>query len=411
MKNKNFSHITVYLAARGISQIGDFMLLIAVNIWVLNMTHSPMAVSILWIIPALSQLVVSPWAGSITDRLDRRTVMIGTELTRAALIAGMTVAVHLWLLYLLLFLVNGVGSFFAASSAPYVTVLVPSHRRKRVNGIQGALQSGAVVIGPAITGLIINLTGHITSAIWIDAITFLISAVSLLVLPSFKSNVQATPNTEEKHGAFRMWVFDLRQAVQLLKQRAFFTFVLALVTLSGVIGAATDSQEVVFAKGVLHLTPGQYSFLVSIAGAGYVLGATFVAILGSKLSLNILIGAGSLLGSGGFVIYAFSDSLGIAAIGFIVLGIFLSLSGAGFWTLYQISLPPEYMGRIANLTTPIKQALIIVLTVAAGLVAGAIGVRIMTIGFTICMLLLGIMTFVSMLFRKSSPVSDSGISA
>ncbi|QSO48550.1 hypothetical protein [Alicyclobacillus mengziensis] len=55
MKDKTLSHITVYLAARGISQIGDFMLLIAVNIWVLNMTHSPMAVSILWIIPACGQ--------------------------------------------------------------------------------------------------------------------------------------------------------------------------------------------------------------------------------------------------------------------------------------------------------------------------------------------------------------------
>ncbi|MFX4300941.1 MFS transporter [Alicyclobacillus tolerans] len=405
------AHITVYLAARGVSQIGDFILLIAVNIWVLNITHSPTAVSILWIIPALAQLMVSPWAGSITDRLNRRSVMIVTEFIRAALIAGMTISAHVWLLYLLLFFVNGVGSFFSASSAPYVTYLVPNHRRKRVNGIRGALQSGAIVVGPAVTGLIVNLTGGISSAIWIDAITFFVSAVSLFVLPSFKSSLEEAPNTKEKPAYFRVWVLDLRKAMQVLRQRAFFTFVLSLVTLSGVIGAATDSQEVVFAKGVLHLSPSQYSFLVSIAGAGYVFGAIFVAILANKFSLNILIGVGSLFGSVGFVMYAFSHSLGIAAIGFVVLGIFISLSSSGFSTFYQMSLPPEYMGRVANVTTPITQGLIIVLTVTAGFMADAIGVRMMTIGFTICMLLLGITTFIAMLFQHSNPISESHTSA
>lgn len=411
LKDKNLTHITVYLAARGISQIGDFMLLIAINIWVLNITHSPIAVSILWIIPALAQLVVSPWAGSITDRLDRKTVMIVTEFVRAVLIAGMAVAAHVWLLYLLLFLVNGVGSFFAASSSPYVTYLVPNHRRKRVNGIRGALQSGAVVVGPAVTGLIVNLTGGITAAIWIDAITFSISAGSLFVLPSFKSIVEKVPSTTEKRAAFRIWVLDLRQAVQILKERAFFTFVLSLVTISGVIGVATDSQEVVFAHGVLHLSSSQYSFLVSIAGAGYVLGAVFVATLANKLSLTVLIGVGSLLGSGGFVIYAFSHSLVIAAVGFVVLGVFISFSSAGFSTFYQMSLPVAYMGRVANVTTPISQGFIIVLTVAAGLTAHVIGVRMMTIDYTICMLVFGITTIIAMLVHRSNPISESSASA
>ncbi len=407
MKDKNVAHITIYLFARGISQIGDFMLLIAINIWVLNVTHSPTAVSILWIIPALARLLVSSWVGSITDRLDRRTVMIVTEFVRATLIAGMAIAGHLWQLYLLLLLVNGVGSFFSASSGPYVTYLIPNRRRKRVNAIGGALQSGAVVVGPALTGLILRLTNHISSVIWIDAITFLISATSLFWLPSFNYNMEQTPNTVDKPAALRVWFLDLRQAMRVLRQRAFFTIVLSLVTLSGVMGAATDSQEVVFAKSVLHLSPSQYSFLVSIAGAGYVLGAIFVAILANKLSLNILIGVGSLLGSGGFVIYAFSHSLSIAAIGFVVLGIFISLSSTGFSTYYQMSLPPEYMGRVANVTTPITQGFTIVLTVAAGLIAAAIGVQTMTIGFTISMLVLGAITFIVTLCRPSNPMSES----
>jgi MFS family permease len=406
LKDRNLAHITVYLAARGISEIGDFALLIAVNIWVLNLTHSPTAVSILWIIPALAQLLVSTWAGSITDRMNRRTVMIVTEFVRAVLIAGMTIAAHLWLTYLLLFLVNGFGSFFSASSTPYITYLVPEYRRKRVNAIRGALQSGAIIAGPAVTGFIVYLTGRLSYAMWIDAVTFLISSASLFVLPSLKSREDAQ-STQQKPAMFRVWVLDLRKATQILKQRAFFTFVLSLVTLFIVIGTATDSQEVVFAKGVLHLSSGQYSFLVSIAGVGYVLGAIFVAIFANKLSVNILIGVGSLLGSAGFVVYAFSHSLIIAAIGFVVVGIFISLSSSGLSTYYQMTLPPEYMGRVANVTTPITQGFIIVFTVAAGLIAAATGVRMMTIGYTLGMLLLGAATCITMLIRHSNSSSDS----
>jgi Na+/melibiose symporter-like transporter len=336
--------------------------------------------------------------------------MIVSEFVRAVLIAGMIIAVHLWLLYLLLFLVKSVGTFFSASSTPYITYLVPNNRRKRVNAIQGALQSGAIVVGPAFTGLIIHLTGHISFVIWIDAITFLISAISLLVLPSFKSTIEETPNIGEKSTAFHLWLLDLHKAMQVLKQRAFFTLILSLVTLSGVIGAATDSQEVVFAKVVLHLSSSQYSILVSIAGIGYVLGAIFVTILANKLSLNILIGVGILLGSSGFVIYALSHSFNVAAIGFVVLGIFLSLANAGFSTLYQISLPPEYMGRVTNVTSPLTQGINMFLTVAAGLIATTIGVRMMTIDFTVCMLMLGIATFIATLFRHSNKIPRSNTS-
>lgn len=386
------------------------MLLIAINIWVLDITHSPTAVSILWILPALAQLVVGSWAGSITDRLNRKAVMIGTEFVRAAFIAGMTLGSQLWLLYLLLFLVNGVGSFFSASAAPFVTYLVPNQRRKRVNAVQGALQSGAIIIGPAITGLIVHLTGRITLAIWIDALTFLISAMSLFVLPNFTSKSAEKLGREKKPGVFRVWVLDLRQALLVLRHRAFFTILLVLGTLFSVIGSATDSQEVVFAKNVLHLSSGQYSFLVTIAGAGYVLGAIFAVILANKLSMNILIGVGSLVGSGGFVLYAFSHSFGIAALGFIVLGIFISLDNAGFATFYQMSLPPEYMGRVANVTTPITQGLIILLTVAAGLIAAAAGVRTMTISFTVCIFVLGLLTFIIMFLRHSDSVSERSAS-
>lgn len=74
-----------------------------------------------------------------------------------------------------------------------------------------------------------------------------------------------------------------------------------------VLATATDSLELSFAKDVLLLTDSEYGFLVSIAGAGFILGAITNTILSKKLAPSFLIGIGSLFIAIGYLIYAFSN--------------------------------------------------------------------------------------------------------
>ena len=80
------------------------------------------------------------------------------------------------------------------------------------------------------------------------------------------------------------------------------------------LATATDSLELSFAKEVLLLTDSEYGFLVSIAGAGFILGAITNTILSKKLAPSLLIGIGSLFITIGYLIYAFSSVFLIAAI-------------------------------------------------------------------------------------------------
>ncbi|WP_284200318.1 MFS transporter [Alicyclobacillus sacchari] len=289
--------------------------------------------------------------------------------------------------------------FFSAAAAPYLTYLVPNHRRKRLNAINGTLQSGAIVIGPAVTGLIVHMTGRVSLALWLDAGTFVLSALSLLILPGVK--IRTDNAAEKQDGVFSIWLIDLKSAIQVLKQRIFFTILLTLVTTFGTLGAATDSQEVVFARLALGLSSGDYSLLVTIAGIGYIMGAIFVTILANRLSLRVLISIGSIFTSCGFVLYAFSHSFILAAIGFIILGIFQSFSNAGFSTFYQISIPPEYMGRVLNITSPLTQVMTVLMTITGGLVASLIGVRLMTIGATLLVSLVSIVIVLTIISPRA----------
>lgn len=71
----------------GISNIGDWIYLIALNLIVLDMTHSPLAVTVLYILKPAATLLTNFWAGSYIDRLNKRHLMIIFDFLRAGLIA------------------------------------------------------------------------------------------------------------------------------------------------------------------------------------------------------------------------------------------------------------------------------------------------------------------------------------
>lgn len=157
-------NVAILAAGIGVSRIGDLVYLVAINILVLEITHSPVAVAGLWMMSRIAALIVGPWAGSLTDRLSPRGQLIGLDVARAALIAVMPLLHHMALIYLDLF-VLGVGStFFANVFLPYQSRLVPEQHRKHANAIMATLRSSGILIGPAIAGLMLE-HGDTTAAI------------------------------------------------------------------------------------------------------------------------------------------------------------------------------------------------------------------------------------------------------
>ena len=89
-----------------------------------------------------------------------------------------------------------------------------------------------------------------------------------------------------------------------------------LFTCMLVMTAVIDSLEAAFSKEVLHLSNSTYGYLVSIAGAGFVLGSLLNAALSHKFHHMHLMGVGSVVVSLGYIIYAFSHDFVTVAIGF-----------------------------------------------------------------------------------------------
>src|SRR5690606_4907797 len=142
----------------GVSNLGNWIYLIALNLAVWHLTHSPAAVAGIYVVGPIARILCSFFAGSIIDRSNKKQILIWTDIFRGFIVCIMPFISTIWLIYTLIFLANMASSFFGPSSTFMITKIVEEQDRKRFNAINSILSSGSFMIGPALGGAIIALS-------------------------------------------------------------------------------------------------------------------------------------------------------------------------------------------------------------------------------------------------------------
>ncbi|WP_438297128.1 MFS transporter [Sporosarcina sp. FA15] len=387
---ESWKYPLMLLAGIGISNVGAWIYLIALNLIILEKTGSPLAVAVLYILKPLATLCTNFWSGSVIDRLNKRNLMVTLNLVSAVFIATLSFLSSLWSIYLVVFLINIARSIFDPTSMTYITKLIPPKDRKRFNSLRSLIDSGGFLIGPAIAGLLF-IIGTPIFAIYMNAIALLLSGLVTMMIPNLEKHIQFN-STNEKI-SFEVVKQDWTVVLNFSRRYAYIMFIYFLFGCVMVMATAIDSLEVAFAKEVLSLSDSEYSFLVSIAGAGIVMGAIINTMIATKSSTSLLIGLGSLFVSIGYIVYAFSTIFFMAAIGFFILSFSLAFANTGFHTFYQNNIPVDVMGRVGSIYGLIEAVLIILATTIAGVAAQLISIQYVVIVGTFVMLVISITLF------------------
>lgn len=346
MKNK-----LLLLSGTGISRLGDFMYPIALNLMVLNSTNSPAAVAGLWIVGPIATVVTKIWSGSIVDRLNKRSIMLITDIIRAALIGCIPLFDSIWVIYIFIFLTRIATSFFDPASFTYKTMLIRAEERAQFNAWNNFCTSGAFIIGPALAGILLT-TYSASFVIYCNSLSFLLSTILIYFLPNI--TLQTKQNEEVSNTFLQTLRSDWKQVFSFARTETYIILIFVLFQATMLVSMALDSQEVVFTNQVLFLSDIEYSMLVSITGAAYVFGSFLVSLFAKRLAIQHCIGLGMIFTAIGYVIFAFSNSFIVAASGFILLGISSSFAGTGFITFYQNNIPVHMIGRIDSVFDSIK---------------------------------------------------------
>ncbi|MGQ3542489.1 MFS transporter [Bacillus cereus] len=401
MKNllKDWKYPLSLLSGVGIANLGAWIYLIALNVLVYNMGGSALAVATLYVIKPLATLFTNAWSGSMIDRLNKRKLMIHLDIYRALFIAILPLLPSLWIVYVFVFFISMASAIYEPTAMTYMTKLIPVEQRQRFNSLRSLIGSGAFLIGPAIAGVLL-IASTPEFAIYMNAIAFLLSGFITLLLPNLdkKEDSDTTSNTLSLTVLKKDW----NTVINFSRKHVYVVCVYFLFQSMFVLATATDSLELSFAKEVLLLTDSEYGFLVSIAGAGFILGAVTNTILSKKLAPSFLIGIGSLFIAIGYLIYAFSNVFLIAAIGFFILSFSMAYANTGFYTFYQNNVPVHIMGRIGSIYGLVIALVTIFITILSGVATQFISIQLVVIVGSLIMLFITIVLCVFTLFPSQS---------
>ncbi|MEQ7804834.1 MFS transporter [Priestia megaterium] len=409
MKNKllSWKYPCLLLFGIGTSNIGDWVYLIALNVMMLDMTNLPLAVSGLYMIKPLAALCTNIWSGSLIDRMNKRKLMMFLDWMRAGIIVCLPFFSSILIIYVLVFIISMASSMFRPTSMVYITKLIPTEKRKRFNSLRSLIDSGGFLLGPAAAGALFMI-GTPAFAIYANAAALVVSGMVTLLMPNLDIKTEAKENKLSVNTIGEDWksVFRFSRANRyIMTIYVLFSFLMVMAT-------AIDSLEVSFATKVIHLSESEYGFLLSVAGAGIMIGAVINTLFAKKLSTNFLIGAGSVGVSLGYLLYACSSSFQTIGAGFFSLSFALAFASAGFQTFYQNSIPVDMMGRVGSIYGLLESLLIIIMTFLCGMAAHIVSIQGAVIGGSLVMLLSTVVLFLCTLkpaFYKISLVKKEGI--
>jgi predicted MFS family arabinose efflux permease len=168
------------------SQLGDGLNRVALLWFVYKLTGSASSMAVIGILQTLPVLCVSLLAGPYLDRVNKKYAMIYIDLYRFILMMSIPILYHLHVLNFivlcgLVLFISCFSVLFGPALTSAIPFMVHKDRYKEANGLMQATAQLGMIFGPALSGLLIPILSA-PNILFIDAVTFLISAICIIPL-------------------------------------------------------------------------------------------------------------------------------------------------------------------------------------------------------------------------------------
>lgn len=372
-RNRDFRRL--YLAQL-ISFAGDWFATVALLGLALELTGSSAVASLVLILQTGPFFLVSPLAGVLADRFDRRRLLIGADLARAVFSLGFLLArdsSSLWIALVCVGLLSAGAAFFEPTSSASLPNLVDEEDLPAANALIGSAWGTMLAVGAALGGLVATFLGR-DAAFILNAASFLASAV-LIVGIHRSLRAASSPRTGDSGvravGGLRVALTETmalargsRMVGALLLTKATFGMGMGVVLLLAV-----------FASDVFRAGDAGIGVLFAARGGG--------ALVGPFLARRRMAGSeGALLSTIALALGVFVAAYALLplmpAIWLAALCVFAAhLGGGAQWTLSSYGLqrlvPDEIRGRVFSFDYALVLAATTASTLVAGLLAPAVG--------------------------------------
>jgi predicted MFS family arabinose efflux permease len=333
-----------------VSLIGNWILIAAMPFHIYAVTNSALATSA-WLMAYIAPGVIfGSVAGVFVDRWDRKHTMVITSFAQAAVILTLLLAQTpdmIWLIYVVAFIEASLAQFFSPAENALLPSLVGEEHLMTANSLNSMNDNLARLIGPAIGGALLGLVG-LTSVILLDAASYLIATVLILLVNAPRDITSPTPS-EATAVAGTGWVKVWREwlaGLKLVRHHRILTGIFAVVGIALLGDAIISAILVVFVQDIMGLSSVEFGWMMTARGIGGLIGGLLLAKIGRKWTPQQLISTGFIL-SGILIFITISFPILAVVLPLLLLvGIPAIVSFVSVQTLLQQETEDAFRGRI-----------------------------------------------------------------
>ena len=364
-----------------VSLVGDGVTLVAIAWQVYELSNTPTALGITMMAMSIPQLILLLFGGAISDRFDRRRVMLGADLIRGVALAVMGLLslggiLEIWHMAVIAACYGAGSAFFGPAFDAVVPELVPTEWLPQANSLdQFVRPTAARLLGPALGGWIIASVG-VGWAFIVDAATFAVSVACLIRL----GRIGQRPGQSESAEGLTLWA-EIREGLLFVRSRAWLwgTFLAATLTYLVFLGPSEVLLPYIV-KNELEGGAGDLGMVLATGGIGAVVAAVVMAQRGlparNMTFIYIAWSLATLMVAG----YGLARAPWQAMLACFAFNLCESAGLIVWITTKQLLVPPRLLGRVSSVDWFVSIGLVPVSYAVAGPIAEFAGARPTLIG-------------------------------
>lgn len=289
------SDFRLFLGGQALSRLGSSFTAFALPLLVFFETGSALDLGIAAAAAILPYLLFGLVLGALVDRGNRKRMMVGADLARAAVVATIPLAAALgilspWWIYAIAFVNSSLGIVFEACQFAAMPSLGRGADLDALNGRIQSSYAAAATVGPLLAGVLVNLVPPAVVVLF-DAITFAISAWTIAAIrTSFSSGAR-----DATRGSV---LDDIRVGLRFVFGHPVLRNIAIMMSMVNFLSATANAQLVLFATRRLHASSAEIAGLYAAESLGMALLALAVAPLRRRLSFaTVALGALAVFGA------------------------------------------------------------------------------------------------------------------
>lgn len=402
-RNGNFLKLW---AGHGISMFGDMITFLAIPMIVYNLTGSKSALSLSVLVRVIPVIFVGPFAGALVDRLNRKTIMIWSDLIRAMLTVILLLSPDeqlLKMIYIVVFLKSFIGIFFNPAFNSTIPSIIKKEDLMAANSVYGVTANILQFLSPFAGGALIAFFGA-RAVLLIDMFSFIISALALYFI-----DIPKHPESARKLITPGLLLKDIWAGFRFMIHSKPLTIIMITTLITQFGQGFISPLWLPYVIEGLKRPASDFGTLIAMQGLGSILGTVLLLALGVRKSKSykLLYSVFTLMTGITIFMQITAANFTIFLVWGTLVGVFISGMGVTTQTIVQRTAQNEVLGRVSSTLNIINQAFMAAAVAIAGFIGSQLTTRILFV--LACSIWLVGCTIGSclMLFSKEE-VSDKG---